>query len=96
MPESVRAVLDVLSANLRVEAIKYIAGNPGATRADIAANTNMAWGTTQNVLSELEEAGYLVADVPRDEQRRGRVVRYNVDKVRLADDLGRLMGYLLA
>ncbi|WP_344072660.1 helix-turn-helix transcriptional regulator [Microbacterium sediminicola] len=86
MPGHAAAAHHALSAVTRLTALRYLAMHPDSTRAEVREGSDLTERSVRNVLEDLEHLGYIVADFPPG-QRRGRNVRYRVNRDQLARDL---------
>ena len=94
LPAHLADLFEALQNPTRVMVLRYVVAHPLASRPDIQEATGAAIAPVHRALAALEDAGYLVADVPSGE-RSGRTVRYSADRGKLSADAGALFGWLV-
>ncbi|MCS5498212.1 winged helix-turn-helix domain-containing protein [Cnuibacter physcomitrellae] len=92
MPGRVAMAYRMIAGASRVMTMRYVLDNPGASVAEIADATGVSLASARVSLADLEEAGYVVADV--EGPRNGRIVRYSADRRQFVDDLGLLWAWM--
>ncbi|MEA9986083.1 hypothetical protein [Subtercola sp. RTI3] len=93
MPPGAAAAHKAVSSSSRLATIRYLFDFPGARRSDIVSATGMSAAAARTALIELEEFGYVTADV--GVPRNGRNVRYTVNRAALTDDLTAFVAWTL-
>lgn len=91
--ESLEAASQSFGMPARNRVIRFLRTNPGSYRSDIVEGTGLKEPTLQNQLEALEKAGIVDADVPHG-KRRGRSVRYSLNKQRTDELWNLLRSYL--
>jgi DNA-binding transcriptional ArsR family regulator len=95
MPDAASRALRAISGPTRMRTIRYLAEHPDSTAPAIIRGTGAA--AVHAALGELEDLGFVRADIPAGE-RHGRTVRYQLDGARLrgaVDDLHAWLRHLL-
>ncbi len=95
MPDPAARAREAFAATARVEALRFLALHPASTRTAIARGAGLAMNTTRTVLAQLEELGYVTADVEQG-HRQGRAVRFSLDRGQLVADAGVLLAYIVS
>lgn len=93
LPPRAAAAQKAISGTARVSVLRYVLDHPGSSRPGIVAGTGVSLGSASVALRELEELGYVAADV--EEPRKGRTVRYSANRGILTDDLTAFMAWML-
>lgn len=65
--------------------LRYLDPIPGATASMIHKDTGIPMASLMRYIRALEEAGAVVADVPLNEERRGKIVIYKLDHERVRE-----------
>jgi DNA-binding transcriptional ArsR family regulator len=91
-PEGASRALRALSAPTRVVTLRYLLDHDGATPAEIVAGTNAT--AIHPALLELEHLGFVTGDLAPG-LRRGKSVRYTLDRAELARCLAELNAWML-
>lgn len=73
--------------------MRYLLDHPASTVAEIAEATGVSLASARVSLTDLEKAGYVLADV--EGHRNGRTVRYSADRGVFVDDLSRLWSWMV-
>lgn len=81
-PEYLEDFINVFGNRARFSVISFLLQSGPSLRVDIAKGTGLAVPTLGHHLSELERIGVLDVDLP-PERRRGRSVRYSVNRPRV-------------
>ncbi|WP_277212358.1 ArsR/SmtB family transcription factor [Isoptericola croceus] len=91
-PDEVELAVAVFGNQVKHEIVRYLSSRDPAFFGDVAAGTELSRSTLSPHLAELEDLGVVVVDVPRG-QRRGRSVRYSVDRERVGQLLQAWLTY---
>lgn len=94
MPERVACALKAVSGNARLLILRFLLAHPESTRPAIMEASGMSAAGTRTALLELEESGYISADVDGN-KRNGRTVRYTANRALLTDDMLAFTAWLL-
>lgn len=92
-PPRAAAAHKAISGHARMSVLRFLLDNPSSSRPGIVAGTGVSLGSASVALRELEELGYVTADV--DAPRKGRTVRYTANRGVLTDDLTAFMAWML-
>jgi DNA-binding transcriptional ArsR family regulator len=76
-----------------VAVLRFLLDNPDSSRTSIVSGTGVSQGSASVALRELEELGYVTADI--EGPRKGRSVRYVANRGVLTDDLTAFMAWML-
>lgn len=93
MPERAAAARDAIAAPVRLSTLHFLLRAPGSTRTQIAAGTDNDVSSVRAALVELEQLGFVTADVA--EPRNGRTVRYSASRGAVTDDLVSFVAWML-
>jgi DNA-binding transcriptional ArsR family regulator len=93
MPPRAAAAHEAISGTSRLIALRFLLQNPGITRSQLVEGSGLTPSTARIVLRELEELGYVEADVAGD--RNGRSVHYTARRDVLTDDLTAFVAWML-
>lgn len=94
MPDPARAAHQAIAGPARLEAVRFLLAHPASTRSELVNGTGVSTNAGRVALEQLEDLGYVTADVPAD-ARNGRTVRYTADRQRLTADLAALLAYVV-
>ena len=93
MPDNVQAMHHVLGSSTRLTVLRYLLDHPRSTRQLIADDTGVSVAAAGVALRQLQEHGYVDADIPA-ELRVGRNPQYSVQRRRVLDDAGAFFAWL--
>lgn len=93
VPPRAAAAHKAISGHARMTVLRFLLDNPGSSRPGIVAGTGVSQGSASVALRELEELGYVTADV--EAPRKGRSVRYSANRGVLTDDLTAFVAWML-
>jgi DNA-binding transcriptional ArsR family regulator len=93
MPERAEVAYRSISGSSRMMTLRFLLDHPRSTVAAIADATGVSPASARVSLTDLEEAGYVTADV--EGQRNGRTVRYSADRGKFVDDLSLLWSWMV-
>ena len=93
IPERAAVAYRAIAGSSRLIALRFLLDHPDSTVADVAEATGVSLASARVSLTDLEQAGYVRADV--EGQRNGRTVRYSVDRGVFVDDLGMLWSWMV-
>lgn len=93
MPERAAAVHHAVSGTSRLIALHWLLEHAGSTRSELADATGLTASAARFALRELEQLGYVTADIRG--ARKGRVIRYTATRPVLTDDLTAFVAWLI-
>lgn len=82
-----------IAGTSRLLTLRFLLDNPRSTVTEIAEATDVSPASARVSLSDLETAGYVVADV--EGHRNGRTVRYSAKRGPFVDDLSQLWSWMV-
>lgn len=94
LPERAAAAQRALATGPRLEVIRYLTDSPNSSAGMIREATRLNRNALRHVLEDLQEGGFVSADVDGEVRERHRL-RYSVDRVALARAMSELYAYVL-
>ncbi|MEL7978388.1 helix-turn-helix domain-containing protein [Isoptericola sp. F-RaC21] len=92
-PELVQLAVTVFGNEAKHEIVRYLADGQASYLGAIVEGTRLPRSTVTPHLSELEDLGVVIGDIPHG-QRKGRSVLYTVNRERMAELLEAWVTYV--
>jgi hypothetical protein len=94
VPDDASRARKGIDGTARMLVLRYLLNAPDSTRPQVAAGTGISAAAAGLALGDLEQLGYVKADL--DGPRNGRLVRYAAVRGAVAQDLDALTSWLLS
>lgn len=94
IPDGASRARKGIDGTARTLVLRFLMSAPNSTRPEVAEHTGISEATARLALGDLEQLGYVKADIERP--RKGRHVRYSAVRGVFSEDLEALTSWLLS